>query len=100
MFDFDTFAKKVSRNIREGRALSRKPQLITEVLNSEKNREYFFQKFCQLTINLSDFWNSVRVDTDNMSEEELLKQEGQFIILQLERKKIYDHRNRIAKRSN
>lgn len=63
--------------------------LLTEVLNSDRNREYFFQNFCQLTINLSDYWNSVKVETGHMSEKELLRQEGEFILLQLERKKIY-----------
>ena len=87
MFDFDIFTKKVCRNIREGKGVSRPIHLITEVLNSQRNRDFFYQKFCQLTIDMNILHSSL--GSADISEKELLKQEGEFIILQLERKKIY-----------
>lgn len=87
MFDFDTFTKKVIRNIRESKGIYKPTLLITEVLNSERNRDYFYQKFCQLTIDMNILHSSL--GNADISEKELLKQEGEFIILQLERKKIY-----------
>ena len=88
MFDFDTFTKKVSHNIREGKSVSRPIHLITEVLNSQRNRDFFYQKFCQLTIDMNILWKN-NASLANLSEQELCKQEGEFILLQLERKKIY-----------
>jgi hypothetical protein len=83
MFDIDTFTKRVSRNIRES-----KSQLITEVLNSQKNRDYFYQKFCQFTIDMNMLWKN-NPNYSSLSEEERAREEGEFILLQLERKKIY-----------
>jgi len=41
MFNFDTFTKKVSRNIREGKSISNKFQLITEVKYTLSNKQRF-----------------------------------------------------------
>jgi len=90
MFDFDTFAKKVSRDIREGKSIPYRSQLIIEVVDSKRNRDYFYQKFCQLTIDLNDLHRSdSSIANNNLPEKELLRKEGIFIIKQLEKNKIY-----------
>lgn len=90
MFDFDIFATKVSRHIKEGKSILRKSQLLTEVVNSKRNRDYFYQKFCQLTIDLKDLYSTDDfIAISDKSEQELLRKEGVYIISQLEQKKIY-----------
>jgi len=94
MFNFDTFTKKVSRNIREGKSISNKFQLITEVVDSKRNREAFYQKYCQLTIDLNELqasWHSDGTfeEVANLPENELLKKEGLFILKKLYENKIY-----------
>lgn len=90
MFDFDIFATKVSRHIKEGKSILRRSQLLTEVVDSKRNRDYFYQKFCQLTIDLNDLYqNDSSIANDNLTEQELLRKEGIYVISQLEQKKIY-----------
>ena len=81
-FNLTTIYEKITQ-----RETHKQKLLLTEVLNSQRNRDFFYQKFCQLTIDMNILHSSL--GSADISEKELLKQEGEFIILQLERKKIY-----------
>ena len=87
MLDFDTFSRSVSKQLR------RPLQLVTEVVDSRQNRERFYQKYCQIIIDINVLYKTDKtlsdLSEDELEEDSISKREGLYVLEQLRKNKIY-----------